>query len=280
VWARSRDHLADALGYKPALALLASLRSSGSRIIQTIHNLAPHEPRPEGQRFLSAVDSMTDGVHFFSDDHERLARADRPKLPVPSVHMPHPRYRAARRWAATTTSTIGCFGRLRAYKRTAEFAAAALTDDDPELTVLVAGHPDDGEVDQRLRALAATDARLDYRPGFATGESFWRLLASVEWVVLPYRALYSSGVLVAALQAGRRILSVTPTGGTRLYGKLIPDQWLTLPTWDDHAAVRAWRQATTSGRMPPQLTIPTWSDAAAMLAAFYTNIASRPPRPA
>ncbi|MBV9160854.1 MAG: hypothetical protein JO281_04680 [Pseudonocardiales bacterium] len=35
---------------------------------------------------------------------------------------------------------------------------------------------------------------------------------------LQYRRLYSSGVLVAALQLGRRIINPAPTGGTALYG--------------------------------------------------------------
>lgn len=262
------EKLATALQPDRALALIGELRSAGSRIVQTIHNLTPHESRRDLARFRDEIDAMTDGVHFLSPEHERLARDHRPALPAAAIHLPHPRYSGP-----DSAVSIGCFGRLRPYKRTAEFVTAALTGND-DLRFLVAGHPDDVETDRRLRALADTDTRLDYRPGFASSSEFRRLMTTVEWVALPYEQLHSSGVLVEALQAGRRVLSVEPVGGTKLYGSYSLDRWLTLPVWDDLTAVQAWRSVVSRQR----IALPSWSHAATALLDFYTAIIAAPPR--
>jgi glycosyltransferase involved in cell wall biosynthesis len=262
------EKLAAALGPQRALALMGELHQAGTRIVQTLHNLAPHEPRPDLARFRAAIDAMTDGVHYFSAEHELVAREHRPALPALALHLPHPRYSTPQ-----PAVPIACLGRLRPYKRTAEFAAAILAGDD-DLHLLVAGHPDDAETDHRLRAIAEADARLDYRPGFLSTAEFRDLLAAVEWVVLPYQQLHSSGVLVEALQAGRRVLSVAPLGGTALYGSYDHDRWLVLPEWDDQVAIRAWRSVVSRSR----ITLPTWPDAASALAGFYAAVIATPPR--
>ncbi len=168
---------------------------------------------------------------------------------------------------------MACLGRLRPYKRTAEFAAAVLAGED-NLRLLVAGHPDDAETDRRLRTMAEADFRLDYRPGFLSTAEFREFLAAVEWVVLPYQRLHSSGVLVEALQAGTRVLSVAPLGGASLYGSFEHDRWLVLPEWDDQAAIRAWRSVVSRSC----ITLPTWPDAASALVSFYAAVIAAPPR--
>lgn len=90
----------------------------------------------------------------------------------------------------------------------------------------------------------------------------------LEWVALPYRRLYSSGVLVAALQLGRRIISPVPTGGTGL------DQgrWRTVQPWDGTRAVEVLRAAPAP--VPPvgELTMPSWPQAAEPMASFYARL--------
>ncbi len=263
------EKLAAALEPETALELLGELRRAGARIVQTLHNLTPHESQPALARFRAAVDAMTDGVHFFSAEHELLAREHRPGLPRSVLHLPHPRYSTP-----GPVVSIGCFGRLRPYKRTVEFASAVLAGKD-ELRLLVAGNPDDVDTHRRLSVIAESDHRLDYRPDFLSITDFRALLTTVEWVALPYRQLHSSGVLVEALQAGRRVLSVAPVGGTALYGAYPPDHWLALPAWDDQAALRAWRSAVGSSRV----TLPSWPDAISAVIGFYEAVIAAPPRP-
>ncbi|MGB6162294.1 MAG: cupin domain-containing protein [Pseudonocardiaceae bacterium] len=103
----------------------------------------------------------------------------------------------------------------------------------------------------------------------------------MEWVVLPYRRLYSSGVLVAALQLSRRIISSVPTGGTGLYGTgLDQGQWRTVQPWDDTRAVEVLLAARP--HVPPvgELVLPSWPEAAEAMAGFYGRLVEDAARPA
>lgn len=303
------EKLAARYGIPAALWLLRNLRSQGAVIVQTVHNLAPHEPSAQLRAYGRAVDALTDGIHVFSPAHEQAARANRPELPGPVLHLPHPRYPDPPLAEHVQTTppqespgrhhawSMGCFGRLRGYKRTAGFAEAFLRGAPGHARLLVAGQPADTVTGQRLAALAAADPRLDYRPGFIGDHHTWQtLVASVGWVALPYARLYSSGVLVTALQAGRAILSPTPTGGTHLYlrtdtapnaeGDARP-AWLTVDPWDHDAAIDVWARHTarpTAARptaespltvSSPALALPDWPDAADRLARFYHELRRR-----
>ncbi|MGW7006141.1 glycosyltransferase family 4 protein [Streptomyces sp. NPDC054933] len=273
------EKLARQYGAEAALRLLTRWKQGGARIVQTVHNLVAHEPSPALAWFARRVDALTDGVHVFSADHERALRQVRPGLPSAVLHLPHPLFPPASdqlRLARPQPMTLGCFGRLRGYKRTVSFAQAFLNGAVPNARLLVAGAPDSTETDAALAALAAGDQRLEYRPGFVEDHAgFWRLLAEVDSVALPYEQLHSSGVLVAALQAGRRILSPTPLGGTGLYTHYAHHWWwTTVDPWDDAAAVTAWQSAAMlSSALPPNaLALPTWQQAAEQLAAFYARL--------
>ncbi|MEU1377952.1 glycosyltransferase [Streptomyces triculaminicus] len=268
------EKLARQYGETAALRLLARWQESGTRIVQTVHNLAPHENAHDADRFVHRVDVLIDGAHFFSPAHETAARARRPHLPQTALHLPHPLTPAPALEPARPL-TVGCFGRLRDYKRTLDFVRAFLDQAPETARLLVAGAADNTKTHAALTALAAADPRLEYRPGFIDDHTAWlRLLGEVEWVALPYQVLHSSGVLVAALQAGRRILSPTPIGGTGLYVRDARRWWITVDPWDDHTAVAAWARAAVLApdTAPPALTLPTWPQAAAALADFYARL--------
>lgn len=276
------EKLAAALGGpRPALKLLEDLADGGTVIVQTIHNVAPHEPTPELMAYRHAVDQLTGGIICFSPDHETLARAARPCLPRQVLHLPHPLYPSTSGAAAAAFPRpgglrIGCLGRIRPYKRTAAFARAFSSQAPVTAMLLIAGACDDPAADRELRAIAGADPRVDYRPGFTTGRRYQQLLADVGWVALPYQDLYSSGALVAALQAGRRILSPAPAGGTALYLQHDkPDPgWITVSPWNDDEAVLAAAAASPLPARPRPLALPSWDEAAARLCAFYQQIIS------
>jgi glycosyltransferase involved in cell wall biosynthesis len=264
------EKLVTGLGADPTIALLQRLKRDGARVVQTIHNVSPHEASAVDASLQRRIDQLTDGVHFFSAEHELLARAQRPDLPESSIVVPHPRY------ASRPRVRVGCFGRIREYKRTADFAEALLANPTLPVELVVTGHVDSPETAARLDALAATDARLDFRPGFRAPREFNDAISSVDWVAIPYRYLHSSGVLVSALQGGRRILSQRPAGGTELYGAFGRDRWLVVDPWTDRDAVQALTDAIEASGA--DLTLPSWADATAALTSFYTTLNARRPR--
>ncbi|MBI1758338.1 MAG: glycosyltransferase [Actinobacteria bacterium] len=265
------EKLAHLHGPARAVDYLRALKRQGAVITQTVHNLTPHEPDRVLTGYLHSVDALTDAVHFFSADHERLARTVRPLLPGYRLHQGHPTAPPRQTMGAPDGPRVGCLGRIRGYKCTAEFAEVFLRGALPAATLLVAGAPDSLAADAQLRRLATQfPGRLDYRPGFISAHhEFEDLLHQVDWVALPYRILHSSGVLVAALRAGRRILSPEPVGGRALYGTYAGSQeWLALDPWDDEHAVTLWNHRTpVPGPVPitSRLHLPTWDDAAAGL---------------
>ncbi|GAA1109847.1 glycosyltransferase [Nocardiopsis exhalans] len=275
------EKLARQHGTRAALDLLHRMVTSGAVLVQTVHNTTPHEPDPELWGYLCEVDRLTHGAHFFSPDHERAVRAARPWLPSGTVHLPHPLFPDPRPVPPTRSGGLrmGCFGRVRGYKRTLDFAKVFLAAAPPGASLLVAGHPDSATADCALADLAGDDPRLDYRPGFVTDARFWELLGEVDWVALPYTHLYSSGVLVSALQAGRRILSSTPVGGTALYtAEPAPPWWITTDPFDHRTALTRWAEtapAVTTG--PDRLRLPSWEQAATALTGFYTHLLTTAP---
>jgi hypothetical protein len=124
--------------------------------------------------------------------------------------------------------------------------------------------------------VAASDRRVRYRPGFASESDYWQMLTEVDWVALPYQVLHSSGVLVAALQAGCRILSPVPVGGTALYlqGAALASGWTTLDPWNDDEAIRAYAAAARHPAQSQPLALPSWDTAAARLCGFYRQLLS------
>ncbi|MCX4672421.1 hypothetical protein OG453_38185 [Streptomyces sp. NBC_01381] len=178
------EMLARFLGDAEAIDLLRELAARGARLVQTVHDFAPHEEGTHGNAgFIDEVDSLTHGVHFFTKEHELAARRIRSRLPGPALHLPHPRYPqlVPDRGGSPYGATIGCFGRLRPYKRTAAFAQAFVWHATGEQRLLVAGHPDDPATHHTLTEIAAAHDWVSYLPGFHPGSEFVWLLEQVDW---------------------------------------------------------------------------------------------------
>lgn len=276
------DKLARHYGANQAFDVLCDLAHRGSRVVQTVHNVLPHELSKELHQFVEAVDRLTQGVHFFSRHHEAAARPKRRCLPDRTLWLPHPAYPSFTRFCHSVLSeyenvsgTIGCVGRLRPYKRTVEFARAFVRHTDVHHNLVIAGHPSTRAIDREL-AHIATDPRITYRPGFHLDRDFAQLFGEVGWIALPYRELFSSGVLVNALQAGVRLLCPKPVGAGA-YG-VDSSRALFVDPWDDETAVRTWvRSAAHHQKLNvDHHPLPTWTEAAARLRNFYNSILELP----
>ncbi|WP_433271523.1 glycosyltransferase [Actinosynnema sp. CS-041913] len=273
------EMLATRYGIDRALTTLRDLTARGARIVQTVHDLQPHESSPELVAYLHEVDALTSGSHFFSAEHEQQARLHRPKLPGLRTLLPHPAFPASNRPERRATTpgdevVLGCFGRIRPYKRFAEFAGAFGRTARTGFRLLIAGEPHSAELHQALRHLAERHPQLTYLPGFQCDEDFSALVSEVDWVALPYRRVFSSGVLVAAIQAGRPVLSPRPTGADAY---ALGANLSTVEPWDDVTAIERWMDIARLPRPPaPPRSLPTWDAASTHLIAFYDQVRKVP----
>ncbi|MEV0675124.1 hypothetical protein AB0I60_01235 [Actinosynnema sp. NPDC050436] len=270
------EMLAARYGVDRALAILRDLVARGAHVVQTVHDLRPHEPGADLTAYLREVDALTAGVHFFSAEHERQARLHRPELPARRALLPHPAFPASGRPARRAPGgevVLGCLGRIRPYKRIAEFAAAFARTAPAGYRLVVAGEPHTVELDRELRRLAASCPAITYRPGFLDDESFTDLVHGVDWVALPYRHVYSSGVLVAAVQAGRPVLCPRPTDALSFGPNVVE-----VEPWDDVTAIGHWLTVAHRAPHPPKRP-PTWNAAAARLISFYDEVIRAGGRP-
>lgn len=268
--------LADWYGIDTALGLLRDLKRRGTVVVQTVHDLQPHpfESTPELLAYLHEVDGLTDGAHFFSAEHEERARDDRPRLPAIGTHLLHPAFGTAP--ASRTIDArddevvLGCFGRIRPDKRFVEFARAFGEVAKPGYRLVVAGAPLGDRIDRELVELAAAHPSITYLAGFHSHERFAELVAEVDWVALPYERVFSSGILVNAVEAGKPLLAREPTGADAYQ---LRQGLLMVEPWDHVTAVLRWMEAAHDPRWRTSPDVlPTWDEAATHLIDFYNRV--------
>jgi glycosyltransferase involved in cell wall biosynthesis len=186
--------------------------------VWTAHNVSPHE-----------ANSWLDHIGYFvvarSADviitHGAIARRDvltryRPRCPV--VVMPHANYQQAYpapRGAAEVRQELGCrldvpllscVGALRPYKgfELAIDAAALLKG---EAQLLIAGSAKDATYVQTLRQMASKAGSVIVVDRPLNDQEFADVLAASDVVLLPYRRITTSAVLLAAWTFGRGVVT-------------------------------------------------------------------------
>jgi glycosyltransferase involved in cell wall biosynthesis len=203
------------------LALLAGLRARGVRLVWTAHNLAPHELHHPGWGFLvyRTVIRWSDRVIAHSQAARAALEARYGAIPHAAV-VPHgsyiglygpPRPRAAAR-AALGLPPKGrlllCLGALRPYKNIEGLIDAfAGLPPDTRGTLLIAGQPKSAGYAAELEARAAAVPGALLRPALVPDADLPDYLGAADALVLPYRSLLTSGVLLWALSYARAVVA-------------------------------------------------------------------------
>ncbi|UZN04125.1 glycosyltransferase [Cellulomonas sp. S1-8] len=191
------------LGRRVAVRLLlARARARRVAVVRTLHNTVPHESvgGAEG-RSLAAVDAAT-------TLYVLLTSATPAPGGAPAVQIPLGHYRdvfAHLPRASATRGRLVTIGLLRPYKGVEELLDAFHAQPDPDLRLTVAGKPTPGLADT-IRAAAVRDPRVEADLRFVPDATFVQHVTSAELVVLPYRQMTNSGVLLAALSLDRPCL--------------------------------------------------------------------------
>jgi glycosyltransferase involved in cell wall biosynthesis len=183
--------------------LLARLRLTRVPVVWTAHNLANHESLDPFGAWL--VRGLRARVRLYI----RINAYDGEGVPEPSVVILHGHYRD---WFAqypqpeAVPGRIVFFGLVRPYKGVEDLIAAFADVHTDGLTLQVSGRPLNAETAAELARLAEPDPRVRLDLRFLEESELVALVSSAELVVLPYREMYNSGSLLAALSLGKPVL--------------------------------------------------------------------------
>jgi len=292
-------HFFDELTQRPALpataartlafiALIRLLRARGVGLVWTAHNSEPHELRHPrwAARAYETMFGQAHAVIAHSAAAATLLRAHYGERAPVSV-IPHGSYvglYGPRRDKRTSRAELGlpdagfvalALGTLRPYKGL-EILLEAWQGGAGRL--LIAGAAKDADYATMIAARAAATPGVDFRPQFVPDRALPTWLAAADVLVLPYRKLLTSGVLLWALSYGVPVIApdVAPVRELVAEGRA---GFLFTPT--DPAALRA---ALERARTHPDLAalgeaayataLPfAWPAIAAQTAALYRHIA-------
>lgn len=185
---------------KYALARTWLLRLSRRRtpIIETVHNLNPHEGGNFFEKRLFAVWNSLPKFRVYLNE-----ATDNP-MEQGAVIL-HGMYETPTAGPATA-ARVACVGQIRPYKGVETLIAATSGIRDARVSVVIAGSCPDEELRASLTRMAASIPALSMRFGFLSDAEIEAVLRDSSVVALPYRAVYNSGVAILALGLKRPIL--------------------------------------------------------------------------
>lgn len=213
---------------------LILLRARGIRIVWTIHNIAPHEPRcPRLERVAFRVIARL-ATALLLHSHWAAGRAidEFGRHVEKKIRVgPHGNYIDFYKEDYRARSVIRkelnvpddafvylIFGNLRDYKRVPEAIEAfrALTCDD--VALVIAGSVHDRNLQNRIESAAAGDLRIRMEIGFVADEGVGALFAAADAVILNYAEVFSSGALLVALSFGAPVVAPKRGSATEVAG--------------------------------------------------------------
>ena len=205
---------------REALARLQCIRQAGVPLIWTVHNLEPHDGLRWGEKgHYQALHAMADLRIFHSSAAMGAAHLRYGTGPGESLVVPHGNFEGAfpppssdrqairsREGLPIEKRVLLCFGQVRRYKGF-DLAVRALRHLDPQAHhLVVAGRSVDSSA-ARLNQLARGRGNLRLVLSEIGPQLLADLLEAADGVLLPYREVTTSGVLLHALTAGRGVIA-------------------------------------------------------------------------
>jgi glycosyltransferase involved in cell wall biosynthesis len=198
------------------LVFLLLLKTGGTRIVYTLHNLRPHATRYariEGwvrRRFVRRIADLV--LTNFEGSRADLAAVYGRTRRV--VCVPHPTYRGfyadmvsraearARLGIATEAFVYLCFGGIARYKGIEAAMGAFAREGRPMDRLVVAGTPLDDAYVASLRARAAADGRVRLDARHVPDDEVQVFFRAADCLVAAYPRIYCSGSLMLAMTFG------------------------------------------------------------------------------
>jgi glycosyltransferase involved in cell wall biosynthesis len=211
-------------------------RAWGYRIVWTVHNAWPHEGTTLGMRLVRfALVRLATLVVHCEAGRSVLGDAGREAHVIPHgsyvgrypSNVP-PDVARARLALPERARVFLCFGQVRPYKGIDELLEAFARIDDPDVRLVIAGEPVGGGT--RLLG-AVRDRRVGLYLERVADADVPMFFNAADLVVLPYRAVLTSGAAMLALSFGRGVVAprlgclaeLERTGAAILYDPSAPD---------------------------------------------------------
>ena len=182
------------------VALLLRLRFRRTAVVRTLHNVKPHDGSPAIERWLMArLDRLVTLAI-------RLNPTTPPTPGIETVTILHghyvDRFREHPR-SERVPGRIMHFGIIRPYKGIEDLLSVFEgMRDRPYLSLRVVGRPVSSAMRDLVESAAGRDTRVTSRLEFVDDEALVREFSAAELVVLPYREMHNSGVLLVAVSMG------------------------------------------------------------------------------
>jgi glycosyltransferase involved in cell wall biosynthesis len=221
-------------------AMLTLARSLGYKLLWTVHEVLPHEPRSRRRDLLAGRLLGRSSHALLAHDEataERAARVLRTgerKITVVSHGSYAGWYPTGRppevvreEWGLRRSSFVFlAFGTLRRYKRIDLLLDAFARVEDPSCELVVAGgflwrrrQPEwELEMEERLRQAAAQDPRIHYRTERVADEQVAELHGAVNAMVLARSDGWTSGSMILAMTNGLPVVAARQPAYVDLLG--------------------------------------------------------------
>jgi glycosyltransferase involved in cell wall biosynthesis len=200
------------------VGLLARLRASGIRLVWTVHNLEHHEGSYRSDRIGMGLLHRLVHLRLFLSEWARRTADERYRFSARSIVCYHGNYdgvysssrsrdtvRAELALGSDVRMLLG-FGSVRQYKgfETAVEAVKRLGD---RYHLVIAGRPLRHDVGQQLCVAADDTPNITLVLRRISEKELGDLLTAADAVVLPYRKVTGSSVLLTALTASKAIIA-------------------------------------------------------------------------
>ncbi|MFB2586742.1 glycosyltransferase [Herbiconiux liukaitaii] len=230
--------------------LLLKLRRRSIPVVRTLHNVTPHEAGRSSaeQRALGALDAAT--TLFI-----RLNPTTPLPLQRPAITILHGHYieRFSHHPAAEKEpGRILYFGLIRPYKGVDRLIEQFTASDRSDLTLRVVGKPT-AELRDVILSASRNDPRITSRLEFVEDADLVEEVRRAELVVLPYRQVENSGVVLVALSLGRPVL-ITASPSSLALADEVGTEWVS--TFDDTFTMASLERALLAAKAIDQSSTP------------------------
>lgn len=263
-----------------SVAGLSWARRRGAALVWTVHNLDPHEPTPQSRLLRRYLVRNVDGWLTLSESAHGAMTARFPALTrTPSRVVPHGHYRdayapvpskerARSELGISSSRVLLAFGAIRPYKGITALARA-FEQMPGDVTLLVAGRPDDPDEVARVFASARRDRRILTRLGVVPARDVPTIVGAADVVVAAYQEVTHSGVALLSLSMDRPVLCADAPAMRELQ-RLVGSDWVRV--LDGHLTPEALDVALRA--LPtgsPDLGTLDWSRIAEETSVLYTE---------